>query len=124
MHIIQTIAEANGSHPTIMPYSENRPPEGWLYITPGIDTSAMHTHQGFVDLVIDNGVVTAITGNDAAYQAYLDSLPKPEPPAPDDLTMTQLAVAELAQAVEANNTANQLAIAELAETLIGGKANG
>lgn len=48
----------------------------------------------------------------------------PEPPAPDDLTMTQLAVAELAQTVEANNTANQLAIAELAETLIGGNTNG
>lgn len=43
------------------------------------------------------------------------------PPQPiDPVTMTQLAVAELAQAVEDNNTATQLAIAELAEALLGG----
>lgn len=48
--------------------------------------------------------------------------PTPEPePEPDALTQTQLAVAELAQVVEDNNTAAQLAIAELAETLLGGE---
>ena len=40
--------------------------------------------------------------------------PEPVPPVIDPLTETQLAVAELAQVVEDNNTANQLAIAELA----------
>lgn len=38
----------------------------------------------------------------------------------DPATETQLAVAELAQVVEENNTANQLAIAELAEAFLGG----
>lgn len=46
--------------------------------------------------------------------------PVPELEPMDELTMTQLAVAELAQATEDNNTANQLAIAELAETILGG----
>ncbi len=51
--------------------------------------------------------------------------PTPEPePEPDALTQTQLAVAELAQVVEDNNTAAQLAIAELAEALLGGETNG
>ncbi|SBV94456.1 hypothetical protein KL86CLO1_10516 [uncultured Eubacteriales bacterium] len=48
---------------------------------------------------------------------------EPESPTPaplDALTVTQLAVAELAQTVEDNNTATQLAIAELAEALLGG----
>lgn len=49
---------------------------------------------------------------EAAYEAALSE--------PDELTMTQLAVAELAQAQEDNNTAAQLAIAELAEALLGG----
>ncbi|MCI6362792.1 hypothetical protein [Intestinimonas butyriciproducens] len=49
--------------------------------------------------------------------------PEPEPE-PDALTQTQLAVAELAQVVEDNNTAAQLAIAELAEALLGGETNG
>lgn len=58
----------------------------------------------------------------------LTNLPRPEPvpdpepvePPMDELTMTQLAVVELAQTVEDNNTANQLAIAELAEAILGG----
>ncbi len=50
--------------------------------------------------------------------------PTPEPePEPDALTQTQLAVAELAQVVEDNNTAAQLAIAELAEALLGGETS-
>lgn len=50
--------------------------------------------------------------------------PAPETTGPDGLTQTQLAVAELAQVVEDNNTANQLAIAELAEALMGGEPGG
>ena len=58
----------------------------------------------------------------------LTQLPVPTPtpapePEPDALTPTQLAVAELAQVVEDNNTAAQLAIAELAETLLGGETS-
>jgi len=49
------------------------------------------------------------------------AMPQPEPEA---ATLTQLAIAELAQVVEDNNTANQLAIAELAEAMIGGEENG
>lgn len=39
-----------------------------------------------------------------------------------ELTMTQMAITELAQVVEENNLANQLAIAELAEVLLGGES--
>lgn len=43
-----------------------------------------------------------------------------EPPF-DDITLTQLAIAELAEAQEAAQTANELALAELAELIIGGE---
>lgn len=46
--------------------------------------------------------------------------PEPVPPVIDPLTETQLAVTELAQVVEDNNTANQLAIAELVGIILGG----
>ena len=43
-----------------------------------------------------------------------------EPPF-DDITLTQLAIAELAEAQEAAQTANELGLAELAELIIGGE---
>ena len=43
-----------------------------------------------------------------------------EPPF-DDITLTQLAIAELAEAQEATQTANELALAELAEIITGGE---
>ena len=39
----------------------------------------MQTHCGFVDLTLDGRTVTAIAGNEAAYQAYLAALPEPGP---------------------------------------------
>ena len=49
---------------------------------------------------------------------------RPEPPAPDPyddpITQLQLAVAELAEAIEADKTAIHLALAELAEIIAGG----
>lgn len=45
--------------------------------------------------------------------------PSPTPPI-DDITALQLALAELAEAQTAGQTANELALAELAELMIGG----
>ncbi len=62
-----------------------------------------------------------ILRTDEEIEADRKARPEPEPNA---ATLTQLAIAELAQVVEDNNTANQLAIAELAEAMIGGEENG
>lgn len=43
---------------------------------------------------------------------------------PDDMTQTQLALAELAETESAHDLENKLAIAELAETMLGGATNG
>ena len=82
MNIIQSEPNPSGSRPPIQTWSGPVPPQGYLEIPAGVDTSAMQTHAGFVTLTVEDGVVTAITGDDAAYQAYLESLPPevPEPP--------------------------------------------
>lgn len=79
MNIIQLNPSITGSRPPIQSWSGATPPSGYAAVAPECDTSAMQTHKGHVDLTIDGGVVTAITGNDEAYQAYLTSVaPDPE----------------------------------------------
>lgn len=121
MNIIQLEPNPSGSRPPIQTWSGPVPPQGYLEIPAGVDTSAMQTHAGFVTLTVEGGVVTAITGDDAAHQAYLESLPPEVPEPPDPVTQVQLAVAELAEAMAASNTENQLAIAELAELMTAGE---
>ena len=79
MNIIQINSSATGYRPPIQSWSGATPPSGYAAVAPNCDTSAMQTHKGHVDLTIEDGVVTAITGNDEAYQAYLTSVaPDPE----------------------------------------------
>lgn len=115
MTIIQMSSREDGQHDI---QSQSRRRAVWLpgYIeVPAHLEAAAWSSCGYCDLTIENGVLVGITHTER---------PEPEPvePTVDELTMTQLAVAELAQTVEDNNTANQLAIAELAELMTGGGA--
>ncbi len=85
----------------------------------GEENPSMHTMDGIPLYKWDNGKAVLRTEDEIG--ADRTEAPEPEP---DAATLTQLAIAELAQVVEDNNTANQLAIAELAEALIGGEGNG
>ena len=79
--------------------------------------------EGFIRPCWDDETATWVEGATAEeIAAWEVEHPAPEPPEPDELTQTRLAVAELAQVVEDNNTSNQLAVAELAEALMGGDA--
>ena len=81
MNIIKIDPSATGYRPPIQSWNGYGIPDGYIEVPDSVDTSAMQTHMGFVDLTIDeDGVLTAITGNDEAYQAYLAALP-PETPA-------------------------------------------
>lgn len=81
MNIIKLDPSATGYRPPIQSWS-GPVPNGYIEVPDTVDTSAMQTHMGFVDLTIENGALTAITGNDAAYQAYVSSLPPETPPEP------------------------------------------
>lgn len=84
MKIIQLAARGNGSRPPIQDWPGTAPPAGYARVPAGVDTAAMQACCGFVDLTLDGDgrTVTAIAGNEAAYRAYLDGLPEPEPEEP------------------------------------------
>ena len=85
MNIIKLEPSATGYRPPIQSWNGYGIPEGYIEVPDGVYTSAMQTHMGFVDLAIDeDGVLTAITGNDEKHQAYLDSLPPETKPEPTD----------------------------------------
>ena len=84
MDIIKIDATARGYRPPIQSWRGATSPTGYAAVAPDCDTSAMQTHKGHVDLTIEDGVVVGITGNDEAYQAYLESLPPPVEPEPTD----------------------------------------
>ena len=80
MNIIQIEPSVTGHRPSIQEDWKYPVPEGYIEVPEGVDTSAMQTHMGFVDLTIDDGgALTGITGNDAAYHAYVSNL-SPETP--------------------------------------------
>lgn len=82
MDIIKLSSSDDGFRPPVQSWAGTAP-DGYIEVPDGVDTSAMQTHMGFVDLTIDDdGVLTAITGNDEKHQAYLDSLPPETPTAP------------------------------------------
>lgn len=83
MNIIKIEASNTGYRPPIQLWDGYGIPDGYIEVPDGVDTSAMQTHMGFVDLIIDeDGVLTAIIGNEAKHQAYLASLPSETPPVP------------------------------------------
>lgn len=104
MNIIKLEPNSNQSYPPIQTWevSYGAIPNGYALVQSKIDTSAMQDYCGFVNLTIENNVVTAITGNEEAYQAYLASLPEPEPETLDEVTKLKLAIAELVAIVESN----------------------
>lgn len=85
MNIIKLKPSSTGSRPPVQSWDGYGIPEGYIEVPDDVDTSAMQTHMGFVDLTVDeDGVLTAITGNDEKHQAYLDSLPPETEPEPTD----------------------------------------
>ena len=88
MNIIIATPNASGAYPSIQTWGLDIPPNGYYQIAEICDTSAMHTHAGFVTLTVENNIVTAITGDDAKYQAWLASLPVPDTTQPISLENT------------------------------------
>ncbi len=116
MLIIELTALENGAHRNQWTDASVTPPEGWAAVPVELESEA-NTYLPFIELTVEEGEIVGVAQGVAP-----EPTPAPEPE-PDALTQTQLAVAELAQVAEDNNTAAQLAIAELAETLLGGETS-
>lgn len=78
MNIIKLEPSATGSRPPVQSWNGYGMPEGYIEVPDGVDTSAMQTHCGFVDLMQDeDGNLLQIVGHDENYQAYLETI-KPD----------------------------------------------
>ena len=83
MHILSRKLSENGGYSVIQTWpGDVPPPEGYVIVPDTLDTSVFYEFLGFVDLTIEKDTVTAMTGNQAALDAYKASLPEPTPPPP------------------------------------------
>lgn len=82
MQILQKAPFENGGYSVIQTWPGDVPPEGYVIVPDTLDTSVFYEFLGFVDLTIEGNTVTAMTGNQAALDAYKASLPEPTPPPP------------------------------------------
>lgn len=82
MQILQKAPLENGGYSVIQTWPGDVPPEGYVIVPDTLDTSVFYEFLGFVDLTIEGDTVTAMTGNQAALDAYKASLPEPTPPPP------------------------------------------
>jgi len=120
MIILNLTAESNGAHANqTVNGNLSSIPEGWAQIPDNL-LPAWEAYKPFVTLTVEDGVITGMADNPEARAAQEAADAAYEPPL-DELTLTQLALAELAEAQEAAQTAMELAIAELAEILLGGE---
>lgn len=122
MLLIQQEKNPNGTHNdySVTGVMLTNVPDGWSVVHPELEELA-RAILPFVLLTIENGVITALTEDTEAREAWerwQAEHPTPEPTL-DDTTALQLAVAELAETQAADQTANELALAELAETIGG-----
>lgn len=82
MQILQKAPLENGGYSVIQTWPGEVPPDGCVIVPDTLDTSVFYEFLGFVDLTIEGDTVTAMTGNQAALDAYKASLPEPVDPPP------------------------------------------
>lgn len=80
MYIIKKIADENGSRPPLQTWSTPKIPEGYA-VCPDEFHEVFYstTPAGFVKITIEENVVMAMEVNQDALDAYLASMPEPEP---------------------------------------------
>lgn len=86
-YLIALTSSENGSRPPIQSWGGDDAPEGFALCDEN-QLSVFVESNGFVDLVIDSGNVTAMTCNSerqAAWKASLPSPPAPEPTAEEQM---------------------------------------
>ena len=78
MYIIRIKANANGSRPALQTWSRETPPEGYAGCPDEFYAVFYSTEPaGFVNITVENDVVTAMAVNEEALDAYIASHPEP-----------------------------------------------
>ena len=88
MYIIKKIAHENGRRPSLQTWKKDIPPEGYVFCPEEFYQVFYGTDPvGFVNITIKNDIVTSMEVNQEALNAYVASLPEPEPaPIPEPTT--------------------------------------
>lgn len=99
MYIIRKNAYENGARPAIQTWTNNIIPNDYA-ICPEefIDIFYSTDPAGFVNITIDNNIVTSMEINQEAYDAYI-SLLTPIEPAPEEDVIEDVSYDVLAQAI-------------------------
>ena len=82
MQILEKEPLENGGYSVIQTWPGDVPPEGYVIVPDTLDTSVFYDFMGFVTLELDGDIVTAMIGNQEAFDAYKASLPEPVDPPP------------------------------------------
>ncbi|MBC8536897.1 hypothetical protein [Feifania hominis] len=78
MKIIQIEPNKSGSRPPMQDWALRNLPQGYSFVPNGLDTDIFYSYNGFVNLTIEGDIVTAMTPNIEAWQAWKASLPEPK----------------------------------------------
>lgn len=80
MYIIQIQADENGARPPLLTWNKATPPHGYASCPNEFYEIFYSTEVacGFVNIIIEDGIVTSMEVNQEAYDAYVASLPEPE----------------------------------------------
>ena len=80
MYIIKKIADKNGRRPALQTWEKDILPEGYVFCPEEFYKIFYGTRPvGFVNIIIKNNIVISMEVNQKALDAYVASLPEPEP---------------------------------------------
>jgi hypothetical protein len=97
MYIVKREVSSNGSRPPLQAWTFPTVPDGYVLCPDKFrDTFYSTNPSGFVNIVVEDGIVTEMTINQEAIDSYLASLPEPEEvipePTNDEILNTLLGV--------------------------------
>lgn len=78
MNIIKIEPYQNGARPAIQTWHRDTPPVGYAIIPNSIDISVFYESNGFVNITVEDGIVTSMTSNTAAWKEWKATMPTEE----------------------------------------------
>lgn len=94
MYIIKRQTNDFGARPALQTWDSNTLPEEYVFCPDKfVEVFYSTTPAGFVNIIIENNIVTFMEVNQEALDAYIASLPDPEEPAAEPDMYDELAAA-------------------------------
>lgn len=108
MKILSLTKNKAGAYGPMQTWAGATPPAGYAVIPDNLDTSAFYAHNGFVTLEVENGVVSKLDTDEAAWGGWQASQPVEEETEPE--VSTEELLLEMATDHEARICAMELGV--------------